>query len=46
MDPKPDVIIYLAVAMGANCIPCFDHLYSKVAKLGIAVLVALGPSNT
>lgn len=29
MEPKTEIMVALAAAIGANCIPCFDHLYSK-----------------
>jgi len=29
MDDKTEIMIALGVAMGVNCIPCFDHLYSR-----------------
>ena len=29
MDPKTEIMIALGTAIGANCIPCFDHLYSR-----------------
>ncbi|MDJ0990047.1 MAG: carboxymuconolactone decarboxylase family protein [Desulfobacterales bacterium] len=29
MDPKTEILIALGTAIGANCIPCFDHLYSR-----------------
>jgi len=29
MEPKTEIMIALGAAIGANCIPCFDHLYSK-----------------
>jgi acyl-coenzyme A synthetase/AMP-(fatty) acid ligase len=35
MDQKTEIIVALGVAIGANCIPCFDHLYSKSRELKI-----------
>ena len=35
MEHKTDIMISLAVALGTNCIPCFDHLYSKAKESGI-----------
>ncbi|RJQ87334.1 MAG: carboxymuconolactone decarboxylase family protein [Desulfobacteraceae bacterium] len=29
MDPKTQVMVAMGAAIGANCIPCFDHLYAK-----------------
>ena len=29
MDEKTEIMVALGVAIGVNCIPCFDHLYSK-----------------
>jgi hypothetical protein len=36
MDEKTEIMIALGVAIGVNCIPCFDFLYSKSqeVKLG------------
>lgn len=36
MNTKTDVMIALAAAVGANCIPCFDHLYEKAKGLGVS----------
>lgn len=36
MNEKTDVMIALAAAIGANCIPCFDHLYERAKGLGIS----------
>ncbi|MGD9217607.1 MAG: hypothetical protein PVJ84_22540 [Desulfobacteraceae bacterium] len=36
MDSKTEVMIALGVAMGANCIPCFDHLYAKSKEVGLS----------
>lgn len=36
MNEKTDVMIALAAAIGANCIPCFDHLYERARRLGIS----------
>jgi len=33
MERKTELMIALGVAMGANCIPCFDHLYSKAKEI-------------
>jgi hypothetical protein len=33
MDRKQEVMIALGAAIGANCIPCFDHLYAKAKEL-------------
>ena len=35
MDQKTEIMVALGVAIGANCIPCFDHLYSKSRELKI-----------
>ena len=29
MDEKTEIMVALGVAIGVNCIPCFDHLYSS-----------------
>lgn len=36
MNKKTDVMISLAAAIGANCIPCFDNLYEKAKGLGVS----------
>ncbi len=36
MTDKTDVMIALAAAIGANCIPCFDHLYEKAQGIGLS----------
>lgn len=35
MESKSEIMVALGTAIGANCIPCFDHLYarSREAKL-------------
>ena len=33
MDQKTEIMVALGVAIGVNCIPCFDHLYSKIDTL-------------
>lgn len=35
LDNKTEVMISLGAAIGANCIPCFDHLYLKAQDLNI-----------
>ena len=32
MDEKTQVLVALGAAMGVNCIPCFDHIYSKARE--------------
>ena len=34
-DKKQEVLVALAAAVGANCIPCFDHLYAKARELDL-----------
>mgnify|MGYP003565680029 CR=1 FL=1 len=36
MDRKSEIIVALGTAIGANCIPCFDHLYAKGREIGLA----------
>ena len=36
MDSKTEVMVALGVAMGVNCIPCFDHLYAKSKEVGLS----------
>ena len=33
MDEKTQIMIALGVAIGVNCIPCFDHLYSRSREI-------------
>ena len=33
MDEKTEIMVALGIAMGVNCIPCFDHLYSKSQEI-------------
>jgi alkylhydroperoxidase/carboxymuconolactone decarboxylase family protein YurZ len=33
MDKKTEVMVALGAAIGVNCIPCFDHLYSKAKEI-------------
>ena len=35
MDPRTEVMVALGVAIGVNCIPCFDHLYSRAKEVGL-----------
>jgi len=35
MDPKTEVMVSLAAAIGANCIPCFDYIYGKARELDL-----------
>lgn len=35
MDPKTEIMIALGTAVGANCIPCFHHLYSRTQELNL-----------
>ncbi|MFH1980402.1 MAG: hypothetical protein ABIL58_01030 [Pseudomonadota bacterium] len=36
MDRKAELMVALGTAIGANCIPCFDHLYAKSREIGMA----------
>ncbi len=33
MNAKTEIMVALGAAIGANCIPCFDHLYSRSWEL-------------
>ena len=33
MDEKTEIMVALGIAIGVNCIPCFDHLYSKSREI-------------
>jgi hypothetical protein len=35
MKEKTEIMVALAAAIGANCIPCFDHQYEKAKGLGL-----------
>lgn len=35
MDPKTEVMVALGVAIGVNCIPCFNHLYARSKEVGL-----------
>lgn len=35
LDSKTEVMVSLGTAIGANCIPCFEHLYLKARDLNI-----------
>ena len=35
MDAKTEVMVALGAALGVNCIPCFDHLYSRSKEVGL-----------
>ncbi len=35
MEDRTEVMIALGVAIGVNCIPCFDHLYGKSKEVGL-----------
>lgn len=36
LNEKTDVMIALAAALGANCVPCFDNLYERAKGLGVS----------
>lgn len=35
MDSKTEAMVALGTAIGANCIPCFDFLYSKAREVNL-----------
>ncbi len=35
MKEKIEVMVALGAAIGVNCIPCFDHLYSRAKGVGL-----------
>lgn len=35
METRTEVMIALGVAIGVNCIPCFDHLYGRSKEVGL-----------
>lgn len=35
MDSKTEVMVALGTALGVNCIPCFDHLYTRSKEVGL-----------
>jgi hypothetical protein len=36
MDSKTEIMVAMGVAIGANCIPCFDHLYARSRELELS----------
>lgn len=36
MDDKTQLLICLASAVAANCVPCFDHYYCKAQETGLS----------
>lgn len=36
MNDKQSVMVAMGVAMGANCIPCFEHIYEKAKLAGVS----------
>ena len=36
MNAKTEIMVALGAAIGANCIPCFDHLYSRSWELKLS----------
>jgi hypothetical protein len=36
MDSKTEIMVAMGVAIGANCIPCFDHLYARSRELKLS----------
>ena len=36
MNDKQSVMVAMGVAMGANCIPCFEHIYEKARQAGLS----------
>ena len=36
MDAKTEIMVALGAAIGANCIPCFDHLYARSRELTLS----------
>ncbi|MCB2191808.1 MAG: carboxymuconolactone decarboxylase family protein [Deltaproteobacteria bacterium] len=36
MDEKTQLLICLASAVAANCVPCFDHYYGKAQASGLS----------
>lgn len=37
LDDKIENLIAIGAATGANCIPCFEHLYEKAINSGITL---------
>ena len=35
MDEHTEIFVALGAATAANCVPCFEHYFSKAEKLGI-----------
>lgn len=36
MEQRTEIMVYLGAVVGANCIPCFDHLYEKARTAGLS----------
>lgn len=32
MDTRTELMVMMGAAIGANCIPCFDHIYAKATE--------------
>ena len=35
MDERTEILICIASATAANCVPCFEHYYAKAKSAGI-----------
>ncbi|NNG02332.1 MAG: carboxymuconolactone decarboxylase family protein [Desulfobacteraceae bacterium] len=35
MNHKQEVMVSLGAAIGANCIPCFDYIYSRAKEVAL-----------
>lgn len=37
LDEKTEALVAISAATGANCIPCFEHLYEKAITSGVTL---------
>jgi alkylhydroperoxidase/carboxymuconolactone decarboxylase family protein YurZ len=37
LQDKTEVLIAIGAATGANCIPCFEHIYEKAVTAGLTL---------
>lgn len=36
MDSKTEMMVAMSAAIGANCIPCIEHLYSRSREVNLS----------
>jgi alkylhydroperoxidase/carboxymuconolactone decarboxylase family protein YurZ len=35
MDEKTKILVSIGAAVGANCVPCFEHYFEKMEAVGL-----------